>query len=349
MKRRNFSWDALLMASVVLVAGICSQSQQVAHAEAEGRVVQISPDAAAEFDDVQALPEEETVETPAYWIGIRGRVVQSPVLRTQLQLAVDMGVVVEEVIENSPAQKAGLRRHDIILRSNGAAVNGMDVLQGQVRAHGDKPMELKLIRLGKEETIVVVPEEQPEEFAVTSTNPRPDVWGQLQGGQADRLRQLIEQFQQGGAIDRGALLGGNQFHRDALPAGVSGSISWENGKPSKLTIKRGGETWVVEGDNPESLAQLPEDLRLFAERLFQRGQAGGRGAMRFGFDAGLEDLLPRGLGGLGRGLIQAPRQEPSPQEKALAERLERMDRDLRELQERLLMQEPVTVEEPPAN
>ena len=38
---------------------------------------------------------------------------ESEVLRTHLQLAEDMGVVVEDVIADSPAAKAGLRKHDI--------------------------------------------------------------------------------------------------------------------------------------------------------------------------------------------------------------------------------------------
>ena len=51
MKRWNISWDVMLIVAIVAVAGVCSQSQQVAfadgNAEDKGRVVQISPDAEA--------------------------------------------------------------------------------------------------------------------------------------------------------------------------------------------------------------------------------------------------------------------------------------------------------------
>jgi membrane-associated protease RseP (regulator of RpoE activity) len=360
MKSEKFSWDALLVMSVVIVAGVCSQSQQAALAKGEavekGRVVQISPDA----DDAEPLVEEEVVAEPTFWIGIRGRGLQSPVLRTHLQLAEDMGIVVEVVLEESPAEKAGLRKHDIILRANGNAVHGMDVLQAQVNEYGEKPIELELIRLGKEETLVVVPEQRPSRVATVDGDPRRESRGRFGGGggvRADAMRQLFEQLQQNGGLqggmrllDPGALLGeGNQVGQNPMPDGVSLSVTRKNGEPARVTIQRGEDSWeIMEGDQ-EALQQLPEDLRPLAEGALQQGLGGFGGGMKFNLENGLEDLLPRGFGGFGGGgIIPAPRQKPLQHEDELARRLEQMEKDLRKLQERLLEQEPVIIDELPA-
>ena len=74
MNNFKCSWDALLIASIVFVAGICAQAQQAAWAldstEPEGRIVEIAP----------APTEQATIEEqPDYWIGIRGRNVTEPV------------------------------------------------------------------------------------------------------------------------------------------------------------------------------------------------------------------------------------------------------------------------------
>ncbi|NOY41418.1 MAG: PDZ domain-containing protein [Planctomycetes bacterium] len=345
MKRLKLSWDALLVMSIVIVAGVCSQTQQAALAKDEaGRVVQISPDA----DDAQVI-EEKVVEEPTYWIGIRGRGVQSPVLRTQLQLAEDMGVVVEGVIKESPAKKAGLRKYDIILRANGDAVYGMEVLQQQVRENGEKPIELKLIRLGKEETIVVIPEELPQDFATSNANPRQEPRGRLGGGRPEALRQFMDQLQREGGMrfGPGAFWDNAQPNQMAMPNGVSISVTRKNGEPVRVTIRRGAEVWEIVGNDPKALEQLPDDLRPFAERALQQGQAGLLGGMTFDFDKGLEELLPRGLGGLRGGVLQG--QDLSPQEKELSERLGQMEQELRELQKRLLEEEPVAADEIPAN
>ena len=279
MKRWNISWDAMLVMSMVLVAGVCSQAQQSALAQEEAkqeRVVSISPDAKG---DLPLETEEGEPAAPAYWIGIQGRGVQSPVLRTHLQLAEDMGVVIESVVPDSPAKKAGLQKYDIILRANGEAVHNMVVLQQHVLEHQAKPIELKLIRLGQEETVVVVPEERPQEFESVKKFPLQGrsrrfnfggggADGALGGANSDALRNLMEQLLaneglQGGVrmFGPGMLLEGNPQGQQEMPDGVSYSITRKSGEPTKIVIRRGEESWEIVGDDAEALARLPEDLQ----------------------------------------------------------------------------------------
>lgn len=345
MKSSAWSWDALLIASIVLVAGLCAQSQQAAHAKDEtspaGKIVRISPDAEVGEPIPLAIEEEvKVVEEPLYWIGISGRPVESPVLRTHLQLSEDMGIVVEQVVPDSPADKAGLRQHDIILRVNGAGVHGMKVLQDHVRDHQAKPLELKLIRLGADETVVVVPEERPADLRVPLAQQGQGRRNGL-GGRPDAIAKLLEQLQAGGGLQGGiqrfapgGFMPGQQPRANALPNGVSVSIQRENDGPAKITVKRGDETWHIVGDDPKSLEQLPEDLRPFVQDMLQGNQA-APGNLGFNWEAELEHFLPERFGALQRRMEQRPVPAATPAEQEMRQRMERLEKELHELQKRL--------------
>ena len=52
-----------------------------------------------------------------------------------------------------------------------------------------------------------------------------------------------------------------------MPNGVSVSIQKQNDEPAHITVQRGNDTWDIVGDDPSSLAQLPDDVRPFVEQL----------------------------------------------------------------------------------
>ncbi len=343
MKRLNWSWDTMLMASIVAIAGICAQSQQLAIAqeqeELDGPIVQIGP---AKDDNVAApaAPEAPAApQEPAFWIGLRGRGVEDPVLRTQLQLAEDMGVVVEDVVPDSPAEKAGLRKHDIILRSNDDAVDSMAVLQEQVQAGGEKPLELKLLRLGKEMTFTVTPEQRPDDFGqlagTESAIPGQDAFG-------GQLGQLMQQLQGGAGLPGGLrvfgpgmVLNNGRMNLNSIPNGVSVSIARNGDGPAQITVKKGEQTWTLSSDDAKALAELPEDIRNFVTGMLQ-GQNGGLQA-QFGnldWEAELRHMLPDRLNNLpGMAEFKASEDE-------VAKRLEQLQEQIETLQERLDAQEP---------
>jgi hypothetical protein len=76
------------------------------------------------------------------------------VLRTQLSLRADEGIVVEDVREGTPAARLGLRHHDVILAVNGIPVSSADDVRssvGAVKEGGD--LRLRVLRGGKVEEI----------------------------------------------------------------------------------------------------------------------------------------------------------------------------------------------------
>ncbi len=336
------------LASIALVLGLCLQAQplRAEDNDAEGKVVLIAPD--AEVDDFDVEPKTRIVEEPVYWIGIHGRSVESDVLRTHLQLAEEMGVVVEEVLPKSPAAKAGLRRHDIILRVNNDAVDNMQVLQSQVRASKEKPLELEIIRLGKQEKLVIIPELIPENMASNRSRPANAFGqfnGQLQGRnlEGDMMQQLLEQlgarnlgfganFRENGFRDNGQRLpearrlNPNQIPNGQMPNGLSISIQRNNNGPAKIIVKQGDKTWQIEDNDPESLNQLPDDVRPFVQRML-RGQNVPQpfDIQPPDFDAEMQDLLPPRLGGL-------PRAADPTQKRieALEQKLQKLMQDLQD-------------------
>jgi membrane-associated protease RseP (regulator of RpoE activity) len=336
MNNLKWSWDALLVASVVFAAGTLAQPRSVAWAdqaaEPEGRIVELRSGASTELPkaDEQTTVTEQPAK-PVYWIGIRGRVIDDPVLRTQLQLAEDSGVVVEEVVKDSPADKAGLRQHDIVLRADGEAVQGMEDLAELVTAGQGKPIQLRIIRLGQEETVVVTPEERPAGVEQASTG----FPGFGQMDDQDAMRQLMERMPglpnlPGGVrmFGPGVIINGQRLDLNSLPNGVAVTIERSNDGPAKITVKQGDKTWNIVGDDPKSLEQLPEQLRGYVQQLLGDGMPGN---FNFNWQKEMEQLIPNQFGQF----LQAPLPGVNPQQDPVLKKMEELERQLKDLQQRL--------------
>lgn len=337
MQRSTNHWETVFVVAIMVLASVCAQAQ--AQPAEEGKVVTIDADAGNNDFDLEE--QVRVVEEPKYWIGIQGRSIESAVLRTHFQLAEDMGVVVEQVVEGSPAEKAGLRRHDIILRANGDAVDNMRVLQSQVLSGKDKPLELKIIRLGKHENLVVIPETRPEDLSFA-----PREADRFGGQRGDMMQQLMRQFGNRnigpGMVFRGG--GGQAFNFNQMPNGVSVSVQRNNNEPAQITVKKGDQTWNIVGDDEESLKQLPDDVRPFVQRMIKgqnrfQGFDGNMQGFGGGFDMEdfneeIEKFLPGNLGGLERFGVAPPRRNLDRQELEMKERMERLEKRLQELQGR---------------
>ncbi len=91
----------------------------------------------------------------------------SPVLADQLSLPRSQGLVIEAVTPDSPAGKAGLKPHDILLSFNGKPVSSNPLeFAEQIRdAKADTPVEVVVVRKGKQETVkgLTLPEMKSEQ------------------------------------------------------------------------------------------------------------------------------------------------------------------------------------------
>jgi hypothetical protein len=299
-----------------------------------------APGAATEPGDV---PEFLTDETPAvenlpaarraerrspYWIGLAGTPITDPVLRAQLQLPADAGVAIDEVVPESPAAEAGLRRHDIVLRVGAEPVRGMADLQQAVAGSGGEPLPLTIVRVGQEIDLLVVPRPRP----AGTRRPAPQA-----GADQDPAApgQLLRRGPRGGPLRRGAA-GGAAGQIAAFPSGVSVQLQRRHDQPVQITVSRGGETWVVRGDDPESLERLPEDLRPAVEGLLEgssglpmRGERMGPGWRPF------REPLPDWLGEGEEQAERAAREKAEAVKERMQQRLEQLERRFEELQQQL--------------
>jgi serine protease Do len=105
-----------------------------------------------------------------------GRVVRSylgvvmqdltPDLARSLGLQEARGALVTDVVEGSPADKAGLQRDDVIREFNGHSINDIFALRGRIAdVDPGKKAELTIMRGGKEQKIIVEVAEAPPDFA----------------------------------------------------------------------------------------------------------------------------------------------------------------------------------------
>jgi len=333
MKVRKWKglWGALAIAFPALAVVVAQSPASVFADEvevAEGRITELSPDRGDGPAVVAEEGEEAEVAAPKYWIGLQGRPIDNRVLRTQLQLAGDVGVAIETVMPESPAEKAGLRQDDILVAVDGEPLSNLAYLQSVVAEKHDKPIELKVLRLAKEEVIKVTPEEIPAEVlerlaAQQQRQQLQNPMGMLQGGNFDPqalMEQLRQQGGQGGMrmIGPGMIFGGQGAQ---VPNGVSVNVTRDGDGKATITIQKGDETYTVDGDDAEAIAKLPEDVRPYVEQLVNGGDAAFGAVPNFAPD----DLRQFDAGGAGDHMDRMNQK--------MLERMERLEQRLRELQE----------------
>ncbi len=97
------------------------------------------------------------------WLGVSIQPI-TPELEKALGLSTDIGALVGDVFENSPAEKAGIKRGDVIVEFNGKEVPSSEQLPRMVAflRPGTK-VDVKIIREGKSENITLSLGEMPDD------------------------------------------------------------------------------------------------------------------------------------------------------------------------------------------
>lgn len=96
------------------------------------------------------------------WLGVSIGAI-TPERSEELGVAPNQGVVVEGVMDSSPAQRGGLRRNDVVLSFDGQSTHRIADLQEIVERSGaDSKHELKVLRDGEPLDFEIVVESMPE-------------------------------------------------------------------------------------------------------------------------------------------------------------------------------------------
>lgn len=103
------------------------------------------------------------------WLGVYIQDI-TPELAKQFKLSTNRGALVSDVMEGSPADKAGLQRGDVILHYNGKEVENNSHLRNMVaQTPVGRTIDVKVIRDGRTEILKVVIGELPAEMAKGET------------------------------------------------------------------------------------------------------------------------------------------------------------------------------------
>jgi hypothetical protein len=232
------------------------------------------------------------------WIGV-GVAPIPDVLKSHLNLAEGLGVMVDQVVPDSPAAQAGLRRFDVLISAGGVAVTDPEALINAVRGAKDGSLELKWIRGSQEMTAEVIPADRPKSLRLGESVP-------VDPQDIGRLRDWLGRLEQGRPGNQGRLRMRFMPQAPGAPKqstfenSLQVQIERKNNEPAKIKVQKDGDTWELTEDD---LDQLPPEIRGQVESMLGGGvQWNGGGLGGFQGLHGLDNLpevqqLLEGMGG----------------------------------------------------
>ncbi len=258
-----------------------------------------------------------------FWIGAMC-VPADPALRAQLNLKDHEGLVVANILPESPAAKAGLKQFDVVTAIDGKSLNSLHQLMQAVHDAGEKELKLDVIRGGKRDTIAVKPAPRPDGDRFIARGPFAPGEGQPAGigpmkdqlermqkhldelrdrlpeAEVKRMEEWLEKTRRGEnqpfrmhVFGPGVVM--RQPQAPALPAGVTVRVERQGDEPAKIHVERGDQKWDV---TEKELDKLPEDLRVSIGTML--GPQGGPGGLMIGTPDGAAAAIAGGTGGEGK-------------------------------------------------
>lgn len=273
--------------------------------------------------EVQASdPRPEVQQTPIseYWLGLECQPVGDGI-QGHLGLEDGEGLLVEQIVPDSPADRAGLKRHDILLKAGKERLLGVEVLIRAVDRAKDSTLTLELLRGGEKETVEITPTKRPD-------HPVGRHWLSPEAEELRAFREWLEGLQP----EQRPPLRFRFFHpgtilppeADAeaapvkpMPDDMTVIIRKQGDRPAEVTVKRGAQNWEV---TEHELEELPDEVRPHVERLLGRiPSVSSKRAPRLDFAPQWRNDPP----------TEPQRLEPIPQR--LEKRLEEMNQRMEQL------------------
>ena len=251
-------------------------------------------------------------EQEHYWLGLE--CMPAPgLIREQLNLPEGQGLVVEATAPESPAAKAGLKKHDILLTANDKPLGEVRQLVELVQASDGKAIAFKLLRAGTETTAEVTPVQgrQPFSRAREQMEVARERMEQLRG-QMERAGDPIRMrfFHPGMVLPPGA----PTPPAPPLPEGMRVTITRNGSKPAEIEVQQGDETWK---GTEEDLSKVPEKFRGPVAQMLGSPAFSGRINLELGGGRG-EGHGPDG------GAVEQRMNEMSRQDERIREELQEM-------------------------
>lgn len=138
------------------------------------------------FSTLASGEEALTATQKKGWLGVVPEEMSPAVLAA---LGIDYGVLIAEVVKNSPAAKAGLKMGDVIVSLDGEKITSIGDLIQAVRLRPNKMVEVIILRQFKRQKVIVEIGEQ-EAIDIES---EPE-WQQRPREWIRKLRQMLRQL-----------------------------------------------------------------------------------------------------------------------------------------------------------
>jgi len=198
-------------------------------------------------DKAQANGATEGDADGQLWLGVEGFSADET-LRVHLGFPKGEGFIVDRVLAESPAEKAGIQRHDIILKAGEEDVEKISRLADVVKRSGGRPLELQVLRGGKRVVIEVTPGKRSAP-TLRQEEKKAGAW------EAGDWKPFWDDFSTFQYFNNGFL---RSVKLPDLPAELTVVVTKRGKEPASIEVRRGKEVWTLnEGD----FEKLPDDVR----------------------------------------------------------------------------------------
>jgi serine protease Do len=210
----------------------------------------------------QLLPQLKTGKIIRGWLGIMIQDL-TPELAKSFGISETKGVIVADVVADGPAEKAGLKRGDVITGFNGKGIDNANALSRSVAATPpDTAVTVQIVRDGKNKDIKATVGTMPPEAAEAPSTKKENAWGlsvqnltpelaQRFGWEESEQGVVISSVQPGGPASEAMLRPGdlikevNRQKIQNLKDFNQAIQKSQKAEPLLLLVKRGDKTFYV--------------------------------------------------------------------------------------------------------
>jgi len=246
----------------VLLSGVSGLILGVAMA---GRACSVQEPATSQFPNVYSYYSAEEPNkvladmnilftSSRYWLGVEVSPARGA-LAAQLDLPNGKGLVVDNVVPQSPAAKAGVKQYDVFVSLGGTPLAEVGDLGKALDKVGAKEMTLDLLRSGKKETLRVTPVDRAVSYGTGAGHSGSEAEMKTGTEYPVFTYTLAQPFV---ATPSKPL----EFPKD-----LKVIITKQGPSPAEVIVTRGDKTWRV---TDKTLEQLPEEVRKPVQEFLSR-------------------------------------------------------------------------------
>ncbi len=175
-----------LLASILLAHGLAastaSRAQEPAKPSEEAKPEQYRKSVTNGIRFL-ALAEKEQPKLGEYWVGMEVNL-PSDEQRKKLEIPADHGIVVQQVVPDSPATKAGLKVGDVLLKAGDKPLKELTDALEAIRTASNSDLAFEYQRDGKRAKVTIKPTKRPSGYGFEEAVAPPTK--SFEGGEAQR-------------------------------------------------------------------------------------------------------------------------------------------------------------------